>query len=226
MTTAHGAAPSVHLGSPEHCRRLGSRLYTVGHSNHDAETFLALLRSVGVDLVADVRSAPFSQQYPQFNQSVLRRLLDEGGIGYSFFGDELGGRPSDPGLYDEEGRVDYQQIRRTPAFSAGIDTLCRKLEESVVTLMCSEEDPLDCHRSLLISAALAERGIRPAHLRGDGRLESSDQLDERLLAETKTGAGLLRGLFAAELTAEDRRQLLEDAYRIQARRKGYRLPKS
>ena len=33
-------------------------LFTIGHSNHSIERFLALLRPHGVEAVADVRSRP------------------------------------------------------------------------------------------------------------------------------------------------------------------------
>ena len=36
------------------------RIFTVGHSTHAAEAFVALPRTHGVTAVADVRSAPYS----------------------------------------------------------------------------------------------------------------------------------------------------------------------
>jgi hypothetical protein len=91
-------------------------------------------------------------------------------------------------------------------------------------MLCAEEDPLDCHRGLMIAPALVERGIAPAHLRGDGSLETTPALEKRLLAETKVDDGAMDGLFAAALTADDRREMLAEAYRIMGRRKAYRLP--
>jgi uncharacterized protein (DUF488 family) len=38
-------------------------------------------------------------------------------------------------------------------------------------VMCSEENPAECHRRLLISKVMLEHGVAVTHLRGDGRSE-------------------------------------------------------
>jgi hypothetical protein len=90
-------------------------------------------------------------------------------------------------------------------------------------MLCAEEDPLDCHRGLMITPALLECGISPIHLRGDGSAETTETMEERLLAATGVGAGILDGLFAVCVTAEERRDLLAEAYRSMAQRKAFRL---
>jgi hypothetical protein len=201
----------------------GQRLFSIGHSNHDLDHLVQLLQRVGVTAVADVRSSPFSQRYPQFNRTELEQGLQQHGIGYLFLGDELGGRPGPPSLYDDDGRVNYERVRATAFFQAGLDRLRRSLDRFTVAMLCAEEDPLDCHRGLMIAPALVEYGIQPAHLRGDGSVETTADLEQRLLAETRVGAGIVDGLFAFTLSAEERRQVLTEAYRGRARRKAFRL---
>ncbi|HJT79093.1 MAG TPA: DUF488 domain-containing protein, partial [Gemmataceae bacterium] len=200
------------------------RLLSVGHSNHDAEGFLRLLRGAGVGLVADVRSRPFSGRWPHFNRPELERALRAAGIGYVFLGDQLGGRPGRAGLYTAEGRADYEGIRRTPEFNAGLDRLIGEAERGTVAMLCSEADPLDCHRGLMIAPALVARGLAPGHLRRDGTVETTAEVEARLLAETKVGEGITDGLFAALVTPAEREQLLAEAYRVMACRKAYQLP--
>jgi uncharacterized protein (DUF488 family) len=200
-----------------------NRLFSIGHSNHDLARLIELLRNAGVTAVADVRSLPYSQRYPQFNRPDLAKGLDEYEIAYAFLGEQLGGRPKDFRMYDGEGRVNYERVRLTPLFQQGLDRLADALGTFAVAMLCSEEDPLDCHRSLMIAPAAAERGIRPNHIRADGRLESMEELEDRLLAETKVGVGILDGMFAVTVADEDRAQLLVEAYRLQARRKAFRL---
>jgi hypothetical protein len=89
-------------------------------------------------------------------------------------------------------------------------------------MLCAEEDPLDCHRGLMIAPALVTQGIATAHLRGDGRIETTAEMETRLLAETKVGSGILDGLFAAMVSEAERRQYLAEAYRVMARRKAFR----
>jgi hypothetical protein len=86
-------------------------------------------------------------------------------------------------------------------------------------MMCGEADPLDCHRGLMITPALVERGLAPGHLLRDGRVESTEEMEQRLLAETGVGAGEADGLFAAQLSDEARREILTVAYREMARRR-------
>src|SRR5262249_15686475 len=160
--------------------------------------------------VADVRSHPFSQRLPQFNRPALEAALRAEGIGYVFLGDLLGGRPPEPGVYDAEGRVDYEKVRPTASFQHRLARLLPATEPFVVAMLCSEADPLDCHRGLMIAPALVERGVRPLHLHRDGTVESTRELEDRLLALTRVGDGLLDGLFAAQVTEDERRELLAE----------------
>jgi hypothetical protein len=198
------------------------RLLSVGHSNHDLDRFLALLRTAGVTAVADVRSSPFSRRLPHFNRPPLSAALERCGITYVYLGDLLGGRPEPRELYDADGRVDYERVRATDFFREGLDRLIRGTDHLFV-MMCGEEDPLDCHRGLMITPALLEQGIAPGHLRGDGRIETTEEMERRLLEETGVGEGEIGGLFDALLTAEDRRALRAEAYRRMARKKAFRL---
>lgn len=197
-------------------------LFSVGHSDHTAADFIELLRRAGVDAVADVRSQPYSRWLPHFSRGELERSLRDAGIAYVFLGHLLGGRPDDPEAYDAEQRVDYERVRQTDYFQEGVERLRQGLERYTIAALCSEEDPLDCHRGLMIAPALKERGLDMRHLRQDGRLETQAEMETRLLAHTGVGDGLLDGLFAAQLTPEDRDALLVEAYRVQAKRRAFR----
>jgi hypothetical protein len=144
-------------------------------------------------------------------------------IGYRFLGRQLGGRPAERQLYDQEGRVDYDRVRRTAAFGQGMDLLCQAAKEHTVAILCSEADPLDCHRGLMIAPALVDRGILPDHLHGDGSIESTSEFEARLMRESGVGAGMLDGLFAAMISNEERAEWLTEAYRCQTRRKAFWL---
>ena len=90
-------------------------IFTIGHSNHSLEGFLALLAKRRIAAVADVRSAPYSRFNPHFDRKALAAALEACGIGYRYFGRELGGRPDDPGCY-ESGRVSYDRVARRGGF--------------------------------------------------------------------------------------------------------------
>ena len=200
-----------------------ARMFSVGHSNHATGDLLRLLRAAGATAVADVRSRPYSARYPHFNQPELRAALSDRDITYAFFGDFLGGRPGQLSLYDTDGRLDYERVRKTAEFQRGLHRLIEASEEYRIAMLCAEEDPLDCHRGLMIAPALVERGIAALHLRGNGEIETQEQMENRLCAETGVGVGILDGLFAPTLSEVERRDLVADAYRTMARRKSYRL---
>jgi len=200
----------------------GRHLFSVGHSNHDLPAFLRLLRLNGVSALADVRSAPYSQRYPQFNREPLERALRDADVLYVFLGDQLGGRPPPREVYDDEGRVDYQKVRATDFFRHGLDRLLCGLNEYTIAMMCGEADPLDCHRGLMIAPALVEHGIAPGHIRKDGSVESTPEMERRLLAATRLESDMLDGLFAGRVD-EERQRLLAEAYRAMARKKAFRL---
>ena len=152
-------------------------VFTVGHSNHSVERFTGLLREHGIELVADIRSHPYSRHVPYFNVRSLEEILSHYGIGYLFLGRELGGRPQGEIFYDSDGRVDYALVGRSRPFLDGINTLEGEIRTRTAALLCSEEDPARCHRRLLVGRALEERGITLRHIRGDGSVETEDEVD-------------------------------------------------
>ena len=157
-----------------------SSFFTIGHSNHAVQAWLALLLQNGVEVVVDARSSPYSKYVPQCDKELMQRSLEESGIRYLFLGAELGGRPANPAYYDAKGRVLYSRLCDDIRFRAAIARLETGMERFRVALVCGEEDPAHCHRRLLIGRVLCERGHTMIHIRGDGRLES----DETVAAET------------------------------------------
>lgn len=155
-------------------------VYTVGHSTHTIEKFLDLLERNGVTALADVRSSPFSRHNPQFNKDVLSAELKKRGIAYVFVGKELGARSDDLSCY-EGGKVRYGRLAKTSIFKAGIERVLAGAQKYRIALMCAEKEPLDCHRTLLVSRALEQRGASIVHILADGSTEAQTQTMSRLL---------------------------------------------
>ena len=154
-------------------------VFTVGHSNVRQEAFIALLKTHGIEVLVDVRSAPYSKYVPHFNGDTLKRAVVAAGIKYLYLGRELGGRPAEPGFYDACGHVRYDLVAKSAAFVGGIERLVRGIAEHRVALMCNEEDPSECHRRLLVGRVLAEHGVAVRHIRGDGRIQSEQDLADQ-----------------------------------------------
>lgn len=157
-------------------------LYTVGHSDHPFAVLAELLTRHAITDLVDVRSAPYSRHVPHASKPELERTLPDRGITYHFFGQSLGGRPDDANVYDN-GQIVYARVMARRWFRTGIAdllALVRRVTDSGghVAIMCSERDPLDCHRHHLIARALIDAGagvvtepqVAVAHILADGSL--------------------------------------------------------
>jgi len=164
------------------CSQAGTAetIWTVGHSNYPIETFLDLLAKHRIAVLVDVRSSPYSRYASQFNKQAVEHSLQSRRIQYLFLGDLVGGRAEGDEFYDGSGRVLYAEVARSAGFRQGIERLLRGIARHRVALMCGEEDPTECHRRLLIGRVLAERGVRVMHIRGDGSVQSEEELAAEL----------------------------------------------
>ncbi|HZU19580.1 MAG TPA: DUF488 domain-containing protein, partial [Candidatus Dormibacteraeota bacterium] len=102
-------------------------LYSVGHSNRDLEELIGLLRTRGVDLLVDVRTAPGSRRYPQFGRVALAEALGRAGIEYVHL-PELGGlrrpRPDSPNTgWRNQSFRGYADHMQTAEWEAGLRRL-------------------------------------------------------------------------------------------------------
>ncbi len=153
------------------------QIYTIGHSNHTKERFLDLLIAANIEVLIDVRSTPNSRWAAFANRDSLKEILESARIPYIFLGDMLGGRPSDSDSYDHQtGKADYQAIREKEYFRRGIKRILGGLKRYRVCIMCAEEDPTSCHRNLLVAESLRQAGVLVFHIRGDGRIQTDEEL--------------------------------------------------
>ena len=133
-------------------------LFTIGHSTHTIEEFIALLNAHGVRHLVDVRSIPKSRHVPQFNSDTLASSLNAAGIGYTHLR-ALGGRrhsrknSMNTGWRNTSFRG-YADYMATPPFAAGLATLIDIAAASPTAIMCAEAVPWRCHRSLIADAMM------------------------------------------------------------------------
>lgn len=151
-------------------------LFTIGHSNLDLETFIDLLKVNGIEVLVDIRSQPYSRFASQFNKAHIQRVVQANGMKYLFLGKELGGKPKDPEFYDSEGNVLYTRIAQSELFAEGIARLTIGVKTYRVAIMCSEENPVNCHRRFLIGRVMADHEITIQHIRKDGRIQSEAEV--------------------------------------------------
>ncbi len=154
-------------------------LWTIGHSNHSEEKFLDLLSRHGIACVVDVRSIPYSRRNPQFSREKMDQGLSSRDIVYIWEGDALGGKrdfTKNPEFFDAQGRIDWMKVRLSKNFTRAMKRLRALVEKTPTAILCAEENPRNCHRFHLISAAWVEScGANISHIRGDGRVETHTQ---------------------------------------------------
>jgi len=183
-----------------------STIFTIGHSSHSQGRFISLLQACDITAICDVRSKPYSRYSPQFNREELEQALQSCGITYRFLGRELGARSEDLTCY-QGGRIRYDLLAETDLFRHGLKRLLSGVRQGFqIALLCAEKEPLECHRTILVSRHLASMGVDIKHIHSDGHLETHEAALSRLIQ--------LRNLPDRDFF-HSRGEILAEAYRLQ-----------
>lgn len=154
---------------------------TIGYGKTDLQTFIQTLIVYKVNYIVDVRSSPYSKYSAQYNKDFFQAQLAKHNISYMWCGDLLGGRPKDLSTYDENGIVDYNKLAKTELFLKGLTQLEELSLKNNVAIMCSEQDPMKCHRFLAISKELFKREYRVVHILNISNYATQSQLEDKLV---------------------------------------------
>jgi len=149
-------------------------VYTVGHSNHSIEEFIAILKSFNIELLVDVRSLPGSRRYPHFNKEQLSIALQKSGIDYIHM-KSLGGRrkmrkDSKNNRWRNESFRGYADYMETEEFKNAVSELETYALKVPTAYMCSEAVWWSCHRSM-ISDYLKAAGWTVLHIMAEGKVQ-------------------------------------------------------
>lgn len=218
-------------------------IYTIGHSVQSPEEFLDMVKHANVSCIIDVRSMPYSKHAPQFNQENIKASLNQNNILYAHFGKEFGARRDDCLAISnrkdgtEVMQVNFELATKTSNFRNGINRLDNALGQGrIVALMCTESNPLACHRFSLISRYLYDNKYDVGHIvkdkqTGEIQIKTHNELEEEMIkdylsrkntelpltSEQIMKAGFLPG-FVEACTNEEQRIY---AYRLKNREIGY-----
>ena len=170
------------------------KLYTIGHSNHTIAEFIQLLNYYNINCIIDVRSVPASRYCHHFNKNAIRTTLESNDIKYAFLGDGLGGRQKDINVLDDNSMVDFEKVQQTSSFKQSIKYIQSIIsnKKNTIAIMCSEGDPLKCHRFSMISPCLIDVGIEVDHILKDYTVKSQDELKVELAKRYKENVDIYK----------------------------------
>lgn len=168
------------------------QLYTIGYATKSLNVFIEQLKHYKIDVVADVRSVPYSKVFHDYHREAIAQSLKQANIRYVYLGEELGPRSKNDDHYNECGQVQFDRLMTSELFKIGIERIELGLSKTYsIALMCAEKDPATCHRSLLIAYFLEHRvmnkegsnrnNIEVLHIQHDGTIETQYDLERRLL---------------------------------------------
>ena len=193
-------------------------VYTVGHSTHQLDFFLELLKIVEINCIVDVRSVPASAYNPQYNQESFKSFLKKNQINYLHFAEEFGARQTDYDLLDNDGKLDFEKVRKTRRFNHGLERIWQGVDRNFrIALMCSESEPLDCHRFSMVSIGLENDGFEVKHILKDKSIKTNLDLEKELLKKYEKKIPQIT-LFEPDITVEVQ---LKEALKLKNREIGF-----
>lgn len=168
-------------------------IYSIGHTLQSVEEFYGMISKYDINCIIDVRSMPYSQHAPQFNKENLNLFLRSHGVLYAHFGVEFGARRDDClSIMEKDGencmQVNFELGIKTDNFKSGISRLDNALAQNrTIALMCTEANPLDCHRFSFISRYLYDNKYDIAHIMKNKEtheicLKSQQELERTMIA--------------------------------------------
>ncbi|WP_017209972.1 DUF488 family protein [Clostridium beijerinckii] len=198
-------------------------LYTIGHSKHTQQYFLKLLKLNKINCIVDVRSTPFSKFSPQFNKDEIKKFLNMHGIYYIHMGSEFGARQEDRNLYSKDGYLDFEKTAKSKQFLNGVERISNGIEKNLkIAFMCTEKDPIDCHRNILVANQFHKRNYNIENILENGSLEKQEHLEKRLLDMYFPDRYQLN-FMDLNKNSKTEEELIDEAYKLRNKDIGYTL---
>lgn len=146
-------------------------VFTIGYAGLNKDKICDILKSHDIQAIADVRSSPYSKTFPDFSKEHLKTWLQEKGIRYVYLGLELGPRSHVESHYIGD-QVQFDILSKTELFQTGMRRLRNGSETMKIAIMCAENDPMTCHRSLLVAEYGKGSDLTFTHILKNGSLET------------------------------------------------------
>ncbi len=198
-------------------------IYTIGHSNYTVERLIDMLKHYNINCVVDIRGTPYSKYNIQFDKETIRYTLSKAGFIYIYMAKELAAKRINKQSYKEEGYSDFEKVIKENEFIEGIERLkngCNKGYK--IALLGAMQEPIRCHRSILVGRALRENGFNVKHILDDYSIASQEDIEQMLLDKyfSNRNQMTIDDLIGNSLTREE---MIQEGYRLANKEIGYRI---
>lgn len=198
-------------------------IYTIGHSNYTVERLIDMLRHYNINCVVDIRGTPYSKYNIQFDKDTIKYTLTKAGFVYIYMGEELAAKRVRKVSYNSEGYSDFKEVINEEEFIRGIERLKTGYSKGYkIALLGAMQDPIRCHRSILVGRYLRDNNINVKHILDDYSIASQEEIEEMLLNKYFSNRNQLTidDLIGNSLSNEE---MIGEGYELANKEIGYRI---
>lgn len=196
-------------------------IYTIGYTGFTVEEFISTLKKYEINVVIDVRSSPYSERYADYNRDNIESVLSENEIYYRNYVKEFGARQDNRSFYAEEGFLDFEKFAKSEQFLSGVEKIINSVAKGYkIVFLCAEKNPIQCHRTILVSRAFYELGYKVWHLLPNEEKISHSEIISQLLVKYCPNMGQV-DMFSTNVKSDE--EYIAEAYRKQNQKIGYKM---
>lgn len=198
-------------------------IYTIGHSNYPVEKLIDMLKRYDINTVIDIRGTPYSKYNIQYNKETIANTLREAGFLYIYMARELAAKRENKKSYNKEGYSDFEKVIAEEEFLKGIERLKLGCEKGYkIALLGAMQDPIRCHRSILVGRALRDNKFNVNHILDDYTIASQEKIEENLLDKYFSNRNQLTidNLLGNSMSEEE---MIREGYKLANKEIGYRV---
>jgi len=198
-------------------------IYTIGHSNYTMERLIDMLEYYNINCVVDIRGTPYSKYNIQFDKEAIRCTLTNAGFVYIYMGKELAAKRIRKNSYNNEGYSNFEEVIKEEEFKRGVERLKNGCEKGYkIILLGAMQDPIRCHRSILVGRELVKNDFDVKHILDDYSIVTQDDIEEMLLNKYFSNRNqiTIEDLTGNSLNNEE---MINEGYKLANREIGYRI---
>ena len=198
-------------------------IYTIGHSNYTMERLIDMLEYYNINCVVDIRGTPYSKYNIQFDKEAIRYTLTNAGFVYIYMGKELAAKRIRKNSYNNEGYSNFEEVIKEEEFKRGVERLKNGCEKGYkIILLGAMQDPIRCHRSILVGRELVKNDFDVKHILDDYSIVTQDDIEEMLLNKYFSNRNqiTIEDLTGNSLNNEE---MINEGYKLANRENEYRI---